>query len=244
MARNHEGVYIALEGGDGSGKGTQTKELVHDLQERGFNVLATDYPQYGMPSARYVERYLNGEYGAANDVHPDLAALTYMIDRLDYETLHSVHQHLMSPLAVVVSNRSVASNMAHQGTKIAKLEDRLRFYREILEMEYGVLRDPRPDLNLVLRVPAHIAQANVDKKDAATRKYTTAKRDIHEADANHLNLALRGYNEVIDFLPEEFIGVDVIDTSGNMRPIDKVHQEIMELIWLRNLLPHRHPAQH
>lgn len=237
--KHHEGVYIALEGGDGSGKGTQTKEAVADLRNQGFDVLTTSYPQYGKPSARYVERYLRGEYGAANNVHPDLAALTYAIDRVDNETLEKVREHLRNPLGVVVSDRSPASNMAHQGMKFATIEERQRFYREIIELEYNVLREPRPDLNIVLRVPADIAQLNVDKKDASTRSYTAAKRDIHEADADHLNLALRGYNEIIDFLPEEFIGIDAIDTEGQMRPVGDVHTEIMELIWLRGLLPRR-----
>lgn len=239
MVKKHTGVYIAIEGGDGSGKRTQVAELVRDLTELGFNVLATSYPQYGKPSAKYAERYLRGEYGSANEVHPDLAALTYVVDRANRDTLDMIWEHLSHPHNVVVSDRSPASNMAHQGTKFEKLADRQRFYKEIVELEYDVLREPRPDLNLVLRVPADIAQLNVDTKDATARTYTTAKRDIHEADANHLTLALRGYNELCELLPDEFIPVEALDPNRRMRPIDEVHREIMELIRLRGLLPLR-----
>ena len=239
MTKNHEGVYIAIEGGDGSGKGTQTRELVQDLTEQGFDVLATTYPQYGKPSARYVERYLRGEYGATNDVPAGLASLAYALDRVDYETLSNVRAHLTRPDGVVVSDRSPASNMGHQGTKLATIDERHAFYREIIELEYDVLREPRPDLSIVLRVPANVAQANVDAKDPSIRSYTTAKRDIHEEDANHLRLALRGYNELCDLLPDEFTAIDALDIAGNMRPVDEVHAQIMELIWLRGLLPRK-----
>jgi len=239
MSKNHEGVLIGIEGGDGSGKHTQAIEIVDDLSAQGFNVLFKSYPQYGKPSARYAERYLNGVYGSVNQVHPDLAALAYMMDRADYETLEELREHLSHPENVVVSDRSPASNMAHQGTKFELFEDRLRFYREIVEMEYGVLREPRPDISVILRVPADMAQRNVDSKDASVRTYTTAKRDIHEADANHLNLALRGYNEVADFLPDEFISLDAFTPEYTMRAKDEVHQEIMELIWARGLLLRR-----
>ena len=237
MVKQHNGIYIALEGGDGSGKGTQARELVTDLRERGFDVLAMSYPQYGKPSARYVGRYSRGEYGQANDVPVDLAALAYALDRVDADTLATVRAHLEQPRGVVVSDRSPASNMAHQGTKIASQEERHRFYREMVELEYDILKEPRPDLNIVLRADAKTAQANVDRKDASVHSYTDAKRDIHEADANHLTLALRNYDELCEILPDEFIPIDALDSLNNMRPIDEVHQQIMELIWVRNLLP-------
>lgn len=237
MTERHKGVYIALEGGDGSGKGTQAKELVRDLRQRGFDVLATSYPQYGKPSARYAERYLRGEYGEANQVPPDLAALAYVIDRVDAATLDAVRLHLSKPRGVVVSDRSPASNMAHQGTKIADADRRQEFYREMYELEYKILREPQPDLNIVLRANAEIAQQNVDKKDVSVHSYTDAKRDIHEADANHLTLALRNYDELCQVLPDKFIPIDALDDKGNMRPIDEVHTQIMDLIWMRSLLP-------
>ena len=59
-------------------------------------MLAMSYPQYGKPSARYVERYLRGEYGQANDVPADLAALAYALDRVDADTLATVRAHLGS----------------------------------------------------------------------------------------------------------------------------------------------------
>lgn len=229
MSKQHKGLYIALEGGDGSGKGTQAKVLVEKLESLGYNVLTVSYPQYGRPSARYVERYLRGEYGEANDISADLAALTYIVNRLDFESVQSLRAHLSAPGNIVVADRSPASNMAHQGTKISNKAKRQDFYREIAELEYDVLNLPKPDMSIILRANPEIAQQNVDKKDASTHSYTSSKRDIHEADINHLRLAFRNYDELCEALPNEFLSIDALDSAGKMLPIDEVHAEIMKI---------------
>ena len=72
--------FIVIEGIDGTGKKTQFDLLVKffrdDLKK---SVLELDFPRYGEVSARYIERYLNGEYG--QNVAPDLASMLYAFDR-------------------------------------------------------------------------------------------------------------------------------------------------------------------
>lgn len=223
------GLYVAIEGGDGSGKGTQTKILVDKLRTQNRSIMQTSYPQYGHTSARYVERYLRGEYGAVNDIPPDLAALPFIIDRLQHDTLTSVREFLATSGNIVITDRSPASNLAHQATRITELDDRLQFYKEMMELEYETLAEPKPDLTIVLKVPADIAQENVDHK-TERHDYTTAKRDIHEADANHLSLALRNYTELCQYFPDEFIAIDALDSHRQMRPETEVHADIMSLV--------------
>jgi thymidylate kinase len=78
-------------------------------------------------------------------------------------------------------------------------------------------------------VPSDIAQQNVDKKDAAARSYTTKKRDIHEADANHLEKAKANYEELCMLFPDEFVAVNCMDSEGNLRSIDDIQQEIRRI---------------
>ena len=215
------GQFIAIEGGDGSGKGTQARLLIDWLRSQGREVLELDFPQYSQPSALYVERYLNGEYGAANDVPADLASLAYALDR--YSTKARVNEFLTKLDGIVIANRYVASNMAHQGTKFDDETRRKQFYDEILHLEYEILGIAKPDLNIVLLVPADISQANVDKK--AARSYTTKKRDIHEADATHLDKAKRNYEEICELYPEEFTAIECMD-GGTMRTIDEIQVDI------------------
>lgn len=215
------GQFIAIEGGDGSGKGTQARLLIDWLRSQGRDVLELDFPQYSQPSALYVERYLNGEYGAANDVPADLASLAYALDR--YSTKARVNKFLAKPDGIVIANRYVASNMAHQGTKFDDETRRKQFYDEILHLEYEILGIAKPDLNIVLLVPADVSQANVDKK--AARSYTTKKRDIHEADAAHLEKAKWNYEEICELYPEEFTAIECMN-GAQMRSIDEIQANI------------------
>lgn len=222
---NPSSKFIAIEGGDGSGKGTQSKLLVEYLRAQGYDVYEADFPRYGQPSAYYVERYLNGDYGGPNDVPADLGALPYAIDR--FAAKDEIIAHLARPNAVVVSNRYIASNLAHQGTKLSDKDERLAFYERTKTTEYDILGIPRPDVNIVLLVPSHIAQANVDKKD--TRSYTDKKRDIHEADSDHLEKAKANYEELCELYSSEFTAINCVE-KDEMRSIDAIQTQIRQLL--------------
>ena len=216
------GLFIAIEGGDGSGKGTQTKLLVEYLQSIGKDVLHLSFPRYGHDSAYYVEQYLNGNYGSAEDVPAELGTLPYALDR--FAAKKDIETQLAKPNGIVISDRYMASNLAHQGTKVDLSDDRHKFYNRTLKTEYEILDIPRPNLNIVLLVPAQLSQINVDKK--AKRDYTDKKRDIHEADESHLERAKRNYEELCLLYPDEFTSINCVSTDGSMRPIDEIQLEI------------------
>ena len=225
MARSYEN-FIAVEGGDGSGKGTQTENLREYLTSTlGKLVTKLSFPQYDQPSAYYAKRYLNGEYGGINDVHPDLASLAYAIDR--YAAKSQIESALADPSHLVLTDRYVGSNIAHQGAKIDDKQERHAFYERTLHTEYDILGIPRPAKNIVLLVPSTVAQENVDKKSA--RSYTNLKRDIHEADADHLEKAKRNYQELCDLYPEEFLPIDCMD-GDKQRTIEDIQAEIRALL--------------
>ena len=225
MTRSYEN-FIAIEGGDGSGKGTQA-EILREYMATTLGKVVTklSFPQYGEPSAYYAERYLNGEYGGINEVHPDLASLAYAVDR--YAAKPQIEASLVDPAHTVVTDRYVGSNIAHQGAKIDGTVERHAFYERTLHTEYEILGIPRPSKNIVLLVPSAIAQQNVDKK--AARSYTSLKRDIHEADASHLEKAKRNYQELCELYPDEFMPIDCMD-GDTLRSIDDIQLEIRELL--------------
>lgn len=222
---------IAIEGGDGSGKGTQAELLRQYVeQECGMIAFKVSFPRYGMASARYAGRYLDGKYGNANDVHADLGVLPFALDR--YAAKEEIDAALSQPNTFGIFDRYMASNLAHQGTKIDSQSERRLFYKETLELEYDILGIPRPAKNIVLLVQADVAQKNVDKKDSATRAYTDKKRDIHEADINHLERAKANYEELCKLYPDEFIAVQCMDSSGSLRSIKDIQDEIRTIIGL------------
>ncbi len=219
------GQFIAIEGGDGSGKSTQADLLVKYLESQGKKVYRQKFPRYGNDSAFYVEKYLNGEYGGPNDVPADLGVLPYAIDR--YAASAEMRDILSDPDSVLICDRYMGSNLAHQGAKIDDASERKKFYERTMTTEYDVLGIPRADVNIVLLVPSSIAHANMENR--ARRSYTTTKRDIHEADADHLEKAKRNYEELCELYPKEFTPISCMD-KHQMMPIESIHRMILREI--------------
>lgn len=216
------GRFITIEGPDGSGKGTQAKLLAAYAEKQGYTVLEISFPRYGRPAAYFVEQYLNGNYGANGDIVADLTALPFAIDR--FAAREEISDFLAKPHSIVIADRYVASNLAHQGAKIADDKDRRAFYERMLNLEYTIFAIPRPDINILLSVPPQIAQANVDKK--AARSYTNKKRDILEADKNHLELAKRNFEEIAELFADSFVTIPCLDEVQKLRSIDAIQADI------------------
>ena len=69
------GTLIILEGGDGSGKATQTKLLVERLTKEGHAVKSVSFPNYDSGAAMPIKMYLAGEFGKdVHDVNPYVAS--------------------------------------------------------------------------------------------------------------------------------------------------------------------------
>ncbi len=217
-----KGVFIVIEGTDGTGKATQTKKLVEHLQKNKA-VAVFDFPQYGQPSCHFVESYLNGKYGT--EVNPHAASLFYALDR--YEASFKIKQALAEE-KIVVSNRYVASNMGHQGGKIDDARKRQEYFTWNDNIEYSILGIPRPDINIILWIPADIAQQLVDKK--GSREYLGGqKRDLHEKDIAHLKRAEQVYLEITKLFPNNFTLINCMDKERLMS-IDEIHAKIVNVV--------------
>lgn len=221
---NTKGLFIAIEGTDGSGKGTQFTLLVERLRAEGYDVATFDFPQYDEPSSYFVKKYLNGKYGTANDVGPYAGSLLYALDRFD--AAHSIREALAMG-KVVITNRFTGSNMAHQGTKFVSSEERRGYFLWLDNLEFEMLKIPRPTKSLVLRVPADIAQSLVDTKGA--RSYTDKKRDIHESDLEHMQKSVEIYDEMCQLFPKDFHRIDCV-RNGNLMSIETIQNYVWQSI--------------
>ena len=86
--------------------------------------------------------------------------------------------------------------MAHQGCKIENPLERKVFFNWLSELEHDILKIPRPDLCLILRVEAEISQQMA--KDRAREDWKGKTKDIHEENLDHLKKAERVYCEIAD----------------------------------------------
>jgi dTMP kinase len=214
------GKFIVIDGTDGSGKATQTKLLIEKLRKEGRKVMELDFPQYGKPSAHFVEKYLRGEYGSADEVGPYRGSIFYALDR--YDKSFEVKKWLEAG-KIVVSNRYVSANMGHQTGKIKNKKDKDKFLSWLFDLEFNIFNIPKPDKIVLLYMPPAIGQKLVDKKD--TRGYTKGKkRDIHEADLNHLQNAALAYK----YVAKKFKW-DVIECAKGSEIYSR--EEIHEKLW-------------
>ena len=188
------GKFIAIEGTDGSGKTGQFERFILALPES-VKIGTLDFPRYGEPSSYFVQKYLSGKYGG--EVGPYAASLFYALDRFDAKL--KILQWFEEE-RLVVANRYVASNMGYQGAKLVSKGEREKFYRWLYALEYETLGIPKPDLNIVLHVPAEIASELITKSGR--------QKDIHEIDTAYQKRAEEVYLEIASLFPKDFRVID------------------------------------
>lgn len=217
-------MFIVIDWLDGSGKGTQTKLVVAELERQWKKVLLLDYPRYGEASAYFVEKYLNGAYG--KEVSAKLASIFYALDRFD-DSFNFKNE--MWNYDYIISNRYVSASMMHQAGKIEDKSERLEYIKWLHELEFEIFGIPKPDRVIFLDVPPNVSQRLVEKKEE--REYITgwATKDIHEADESHLKNAYRVAHEILENFPKTWEKIDCCE-NGDILPIDIITQKILSSI--------------
>lgn len=182
---------IAVEGIDGSGKGTQAARLCEHLQSTGVTSTVLTFPSYDLTRfGKQIGAFLNGRFGALDQVHPVLVSLLFAGDRL--ESLPRL-QAALATYDVVICDRYVASNLAHQAAK-TEGADRAELRQWVEFVEYELFRLPRADRVLWLDIPVEQAQQLIAKK--SRRSYTDRAADLQEADGAYLQRVRDVYREL------------------------------------------------
>lgn len=214
-------MLIAIEGTDGSGKQTQVNLLREHFINEGRACVVFGFPQYGKKSAGLVEEYLNGKYGGPNDVDPYAASLFFALDRFD-GAVH-IRRHLAAG-DVVVLDRYVDSNIGHQGGKILDENKRDVYVDWLYNLEFHILKNPRPDLTFVLHVPPSVGQELIKKK--SQREYIEGGKthDIHEDDLAHLTHAEAAFSWLLQKFPQTHRSIECY--TDHLLSIEEIHQKV------------------
>jgi dTMP kinase len=216
----NRGMFIAIEGTEGSGRTDQFIMLRDKLIAAGYDVVSFDFPQHSQPSSYFAKRFLSGDYGTAEHVGPYAASLFFALDRFDAAI---EIRKAVSDGKIVLANRFTASNMAHQGTKFANAEERRGFYIWLDNLEYMLLKIPRPDVSFVLRVQAQVTKGsdNVSDTDGDT---ISGSRVVSTAFRESL---VRVYDELCQLFPKDFRQIDCV-RSGKIMEASHIQQRIWE----------------
>lgn len=141
------GMFIAFEGGDGSGKSTQAESLKEWFEERGSTVTLTREPG-GTELGAQLRHLLFDR--AADDVSPRAEALLFAVDRAEH--VYRVIHPALERGEVVISDRYVDSFIAYEEAgRVLSGEDLLRLARwatDALLSDLTVVMDIAPRIGL------------------------------------------------------------------------------------------------
>lgn len=215
-----KGKFIIIEGTDCSGKETQTRKLVERLKKEGKKVFEFTFPKYDSPTGKIVGGpYLGKSYicdGWFSEGAPNVDALVasayYAADRR--YNIGVINEHLNNG-DIVICDRYVESNMAHQGGKIHNKEKRLNMYKKLDTLEFEIMELPRPDAVLFLYMPYEYA--------CILKKSRAEASDQHEKNKEHLKHAEDAYLELTDMY--NFIKVDCVKNDA-IKTIDEIHEDV------------------
>jgi dTMP kinase len=218
-------LLIAIEGIDGSGKGTQASRLVERLDTDGISCSLLSFPRYSETLfGESIGKFLNGDFGPLEAVAPQLAATLYAGDRFESRGM------LLEALAtqqVVVCDRYVPSNLAHQGSRVED-ERQSELIEWIETIEYDVFQLPRPDAVLWLDLPPQHSQKLIRLK--APRDYTKRAVDLQEADLDYQLGVHQVYRSLASSRPH-WIRIDGLDhRTRELRTIEEIAQEVYEAV--------------
>lgn len=197
LKRNpYKGLYIALEGIDGSGKTTQVEQLAKYFEKQGKSVIATREPRKEGLIGDIVQKVLTGKVKVSS------IALQYLFstDRV----LH--HDELVIPALkegkVVISDRCFWSAIVYgildrnAGKYDYKNADFLLMAHSVLSMYHQFII---PDNTFYLKVPLATSVARIAKKDDV--------KEIYE-DKGKLQKVIEGYDWLSKKFKNEIITVD------------------------------------
>ncbi len=151
-----KGVLIVIDGGDGSGKATQTALLVEAIRKiRAAETI--DFPRYkDNVMGGLIRECLDGKRGDFIGTDPKIASVLYAADR--FETKPLIEKWLGEG-KVVILDRYVSANQIHQGGKISQASVRKEFLSWLDDLEFRVFGLPRPDVIVYLHVPVTVSVA-------------------------------------------------------------------------------------
>lgn len=225
-----KGKLIILEAGDGAGKATQTKLLANRLKKEGYPVKTLSFPDYEADSSMLVRMYLGGAFGTdVSSVNAYAATTFFAVDR--YASYRMKWQKDFAAGAIILADRYVTSNMAHQAVKIEDEAERDAFLAWMEDFEYEKLELPRPDLVLFL----DMEPAAAEKLIAARAEKEHATKDIHEKDSSYLAHCHKAYSDLAARYQWQRIDCS---RGGNPYTISEIHEDIYSTV-LDRLYPER-----
>ena len=196
------GVFISFEGGEGSGKSTQTKLLKEWLEKNDETVLLTREPGGTDLGNQLRNILLDNKTGV---ISPRAEALMYAADRAHH--VFSVIRPALERNEIVITDRYFDSSIAYQGA------GRVLLPVEVARISRWATESLTPTLTIIMDLPAEIGLGRLHSTDRLESEPLAFHERVRQ---EYLNLAHQD--------PERFLVVDASLT------IEQIHQLIVERV--------------
>ncbi len=148
------GMFICIEGLDASGKTTHTRQLVRDLQQKGFDAIYTTEPSQGK-IGKFIRTYVLQRKKRVPSV---VEALLFAADRVDH--IEAEIKPALQKGKIIVCDRYLYSSLAYQGAAGLDLD-------WIREINRNALT---PDLAIYLDVPPEVVIKRIRRKKSVMER--------------------------------------------------------------------------
>ncbi|HBZ03332.1 MAG TPA: dTMP kinase [Lachnospiraceae bacterium] len=195
-----QGIFITMEGPDGSGKSTQIELLKQYLEKEGFNVLITREPGGTAISEAIREIILNKDF---TEMSPVTEMLLYASARA--QLIHEVVGPALEKGQAVISDRFVDSSLVYQGIA------RGLGVEKVYEVNKNAIGKYMPDVTFLLDLPA---------EEGIKRKKGQKELDRMEMEGIEFHMKVaQGYRDMADRFPDR---IKVVDATQPIQDISNL----------------------
>jgi dTMP kinase len=197
------GLFVAFEGVEGAGKGTQIRLAQEWLEEQGANVLVTREPG-GTEVGEQLRKVLLGH--ETGHLEPKTEALLFAASRA--QLVMTVIRPALAEGKVVIADRYIDSSVAYQGWARGLGE------QDVLTLNVWATQGLFPDLVILL---------HLEPEAGLLRSLEEPDRIEMEGGDFHAKVA-DAYLRIAEEHPERFV---VVDADG---PPEQVHEKVVEAL--------------
>jgi dTMP kinase len=197
-----KGTFIAFEGGEGTGKSTQSKMLKKWLEDRGEIVVLSREPG-GTDLGQGLRKILLGH--ETGEISPRAEALLYAADRAHH--VFSVIRPALAKGEVVISDRYFDSSIAYQGA------GRILSPGEVARISRWATESLFPTLTIVIDLPAEIGIGRLKNRDRLEAEPLAFHERVRQE-----------FLQIARLDPERYLVVD------GRKAIDEIQDEIIKRV--------------
>ena len=202
------GKFITFEGGEGTGKTTQSKHLARKLMDRGLHVMNTREPGGSQLAERIRKALLTGideRFGPFAD------ALLFSVARDDHLT--KIVRPALSAGSWIICDRFTDSTRAYQGMLGGVSSEVL------VSLEELIVRNTKPDCTIILDMPAEKSLTRVKARNNG--------KDSDRYDMMDVNYHKQIRDAFIDISKRDPDRCIVVDASGTQAHVaNKIWQAV------------------